>query len=52
MVASWLPSLRERLYGVYVAAVDLPGSRLVGSCSPLVLARGLATAALVARATS
>ena len=51
MVASWPPTLRERLYGAYMAAVDLPGSRLVGSCHSWALARGLANAALVAHAT-
>ena len=34
-----------------MAAVDLPGSRLVGSCPSWALARGLANAALVAHAT-
>ena len=52
MVASWPPILRERPYGAYMAAVDLPGSRLVGSCPSWALARGLANAALVAHATS
>ena len=52
MVASWPPRFRERLYGAYMAAVDLPGSRLVGSCPSCAFARGFANAALVARVTS